>query len=133
MLRRFYLREMSRRDTTPERETINCFAPRGKLKTPYGVFIVPREGVEPPTPASSEAEFGLSHHPHNKDVGRCLRDYCWDSPTSLYAFSVTFCPTELGSGLFSLLHLRKFSPSSPDFHQLVTELRPKEFRAALYR
>jgi len=27
------------------------------------------------------------------------RDYCWDSPASLYTFLATICPARLGSGL----------------------------------
>ncbi len=38
----------------------------------YFLVLVPREGIEPPTPASSEAYFGLYHLPWWCQGGQAL-------------------------------------------------------------
>ncbi len=67
--------------------------------------FVPREGIEPPTPASSKAEFGLYHsrcetYVYQYGIGRYPRDYCWDSLASLYTFFATIALRSLARDCF---------------------------------
>ena len=47
----------------PLRPAPRSIPSRKKIRRNAGFIIVPREGIEPPTPASSEADCGLYHHP----------------------------------------------------------------------
>ncbi len=71
----------------------------------YQQFIVPGRRIELRTPASSKGDLDYiitQHHFFKKvvlGVGRCLQEYRWDSPASLYTFRKTSAPYGPLSGL----------------------------------
>lgn len=88
------------------------------------LVLVPRDGIGPPTHASSEA-VGLYHSPLLNGDWALMWDYCWGSPTSLYTFLATECPTRLGSGLSNVLYMFGFPRIHPIFQSQFPRKAPK--------
>jgi len=93
--------------------------------------VVPGGRIELPTHGFSifsefPREIGLYHHPF-WGAGRYLRDYCWDSPASLYTFLLTNSLT----GLARDYHFTGFPEFTQFYHPALLQEGPKVQSIAL--
>ncbi len=88
---------------------------------------MPREGIGPPTPASSKANLDYLIFVLLKarcEVGRCLQDYCWDSLASLYTFPPTFALTDLARDCL-VFWILSFPRIHPIIQSVLLQKAPK--------